>query len=33
MEAETDLERVRLFKNITSQVGPARIPTGRSRSR
>jgi len=33
MEAETDLERVRVFQNITSQVGSARIPTGRSRPR
>jgi LPS export ABC transporter protein LptC len=33
MEAETDLERVRLFRNITSQVGPASPPAGRSRPR
>jgi LPS export ABC transporter protein LptC len=33
MEAETGLERVRIFQNITSQFGSARIPTGRSRSR
>ena len=33
MEAETDLERVRLFQNITSQVGPASPPAGRSRPR
>lgn len=33
MEAETDLERVRLFQNITSQVGPASPPVGRSRPR
>jgi LPS export ABC transporter protein LptC len=33
MEAETDLERVRLFQNITSQVGPASPPAGRSRTR
>jgi LPS export ABC transporter protein LptC len=33
MEAETDLERVRVFHNITSQLGSARIPTGRSRPR
>ncbi len=33
MEAETDLERVRVFQNITSQLGSARIPTGRSRPR
>jgi LPS export ABC transporter protein LptC len=33
MEAETDLERVRVFQNITSQVGPASPPAGRSRPR
>lgn len=33
MEAETDLERVRLFQNITSQVGTASPPVGRSRPR
>lgn len=33
MEAETDLERVRLFQNITSQVGSASPPAGRSRPR
>jgi LPS export ABC transporter protein LptC len=33
MEAEADLERVRLFQNITSQFGPASAPTGRSRPR
>jgi LPS export ABC transporter protein LptC len=33
MEAETDLERVRIFQNITSQLGPAPAPVGRSRPR
>ena len=33
MEAETDLERVRLFQNITSQLGSAPAVTGRSRPR
>ncbi len=33
MEAETDLERVRLFQNITSQVGPVSAPARRSRPR
>lgn len=33
LEAETDLERVRMFQNITSQLGPAPAPAGRSRSR
>lgn len=33
MEAETDLERVRLFQNITSQVGSVSPPAGRSRAR
>jgi LPS export ABC transporter protein LptC len=31
MEAETDLERVRIFQNITSHVGP--MPNGAGRSR
>jgi LPS export ABC transporter protein LptC len=33
MEAETDLERVRIFQNITSQLQPAPAPAGRSRPR
>lgn len=33
MEAETDLERVRLLQNITSQLRPAPAPLGRSRPR
>lgn len=33
LEAETDLERLRLFQNITSQVGPVAPPAGRSRPR
>jgi LPS export ABC transporter protein LptC len=33
MEAETDLERVRLFQNITSQLGPVTGPARRSRPR
>jgi LPS export ABC transporter protein LptC len=33
MEAETDLERVRIFQNITSQLGPMPTPAGRSRPR
>ena len=33
MEAETDLERVRLFQNITSQLGSTPAVTGRSRPR
>lgn len=33
MEAEADLERVRLFQNITSQFGSAPAATGRSRPR
>ena len=33
MEAETDLERVRLFQNITSQLGPVSVPARRSRPR
>jgi len=31
MEAETDLERVRIFQNITSEVGPVPRSVGRSR--
>lgn len=31
MEAETDLERVRIFQNITSQVGRGTAAPGRSR--
>jgi LPS export ABC transporter protein LptC len=31
MEAETDLERFRIFNNITSQFGPSPALTGRSR--
>jgi LPS export ABC transporter protein LptC len=31
MEAETDLERVRIFENITSQVGRVTAAPGRSR--
>ena len=31
MEAETDLERVRILQNITSQLRPAPAPVGRSR--
>ena len=30
MEAETDLERVRIFQNITSQLGPTLAPGRRS---
>lgn len=30
MEAETDLERVRIFQNITSQLGPTPAPGRRS---
>ena len=33
MEAETDLERVRILQNITSQLRPAPAPVGRSRPR
>jgi LPS export ABC transporter protein LptC len=33
MEAETDLERVRIFQNITSEVGPVPGRVGRSRPR
>jgi LPS export ABC transporter protein LptC len=33
LEAETDLERVRIFQNITSQFGPSLAPVGRSRLR
>ena len=33
MEAETDLERVRIFQNITSQLRPVPAPAGRSRPR
>ncbi len=33
MEAQTDLERFRIFNNITSQVGPSPAFTGRSRLR
>jgi LPS export ABC transporter protein LptC len=33
MEAETDLERVRILQNITSQLGSAPAPVGRSRPR
>jgi len=33
MEAETDLERIRIFGNITSQFGPASAPARRSRPR
>lgn len=33
MEAETDLERVRIFENITSEVGPLPKNAGRSRPR
>jgi LPS export ABC transporter protein LptC len=33
LEAETDLERVRIFQNITSQVGPIPTAAGRSRPR
>jgi len=33
MEAETDLERVRILQNITSQLRPAPAPVGRSRAR
>ena len=33
MEAETDLERVRIFQNITSEVGPLPGKVGRSRPR
>jgi LPS export ABC transporter protein LptC len=33
MEAETDLERVRIFQNITSEVGPLPGKIGRSRPR
>lgn len=33
MEAETDLERVRILQNITSQLQPAPAPAGRSRPR
>jgi LPS export ABC transporter protein LptC len=32
MEAETDLERFRIFNNITSQFGPSPALTGRSRA-
>jgi len=31
LEAETDLERVRIFENITSQLRPVTAPAGRSR--
>ena len=31
LEAETDLERVRIFENITSQLRPVAAPAGRSR--
>jgi LPS export ABC transporter protein LptC len=31
LEAETDLERFRIFQNITSQFGPSQALTGRSR--
>lgn len=33
LEAETDLERVRIFENITSQLRPVAAPAGRSRPR
>ena len=33
MEAETDLERVRILQNITSQVRPVSTPAKRSRAR
>lgn len=33
MEAETDLERVRIFQNITSQLQPTAASVGRSRPR
>jgi LPS export ABC transporter protein LptC len=33
LEAETDLERVRIFENITSQLRPVPAPAGRSRPR
>lgn len=33
LEAETDLERVRIFENITSQLRPVSAPAGRSRPR
>lgn len=33
MEAETDLERLRIFHNTTSQFGPASAPAKRSRPR
>jgi LPS export ABC transporter protein LptC len=31
LEAETGLERFRIFQNITSQFGPSQALTGRSR--